>query len=91
MMSDFMNWEPIEDCPAATQVMFLFDHDNGNYRPAGPRQAVPGFCTKRGFANPIKYYIGFEINDVEIRILSEQPPVAFAHITLPDFLSDEAE
>jgi hypothetical protein len=84
-MADEMKWEPIADCPAGTDVLFLFDEGDCD------RYAVQGFRTENRFANPPIYYIGFEAGSMTINIRSKLEPVAFALITLPDFLSDGDE
>ena len=91
-MSDCMKWEPIEDCPERIDVLFLFEGDYGKNNEKVGQFTMMGRVGQRFYSGtPPRYYIGFEINGVTVDLKSGETPIAFARITLPDFLSDGDE
>lgn len=89
-MSNTMKWEPIEDVPLKTDVIFLFDGDYVKIEKDAAEFTAPGRCT--GFGWKGAFYIGFELFGctLDIKVPDDNPPIAFARITIPDFLTDEA-
>ena len=89
-MADCMEWELIEDCPKMIDVLFLFEGDHGALGKDAGRFAAIGRATN--IISRQYYYIGFEMNGttVDVRVPDDSPPIAFARITTPGFISGEA-
>lgn len=90
MMSDAMKWEPIEDVPTQTDVMFLFEGDYGDDNEKIGEFVMMGRVSKYSLSSSNRYHIGFEFGGVNMDFLVEDEPIAFARITVPKFLNDEA-
>ena len=90
-MSNEMKWEPIEDCPKRVDVLFLFEGDYGKDNELFGQFTMMGRLGQRfyGRSTP-SYYLGFDINGVTVEFKSNEEPIAFARITIPDFISGEA-
>ena len=89
-MSNEMKWEPIEDCPKRVDVLFLFEGDYGEDNERIGEFTMMGRAAPLIYIRVRRYYIGFDINGVTVEFKSNEEPIAFARITIPDFISGEA-
>lgn len=90
-MADCMKWEPIEECPLRTDVIFLFEGDYGEGNKNVGALTATGRVAENSWGIKRRYHIGFEMAGVTVDFKVEDAPIAFARITLPDFLSDGDE